>query len=162
MTPPAYSIRAATPADAETITHHRAAMFRDMAHRTEAERAEMSTRFLPWVRAQLEAGTYLGFLAVTPGAGGEQITAGAGLRFIDWPPSPGFPDAQRAHLLNVFTEPAHRQQGLARLLVQRCLDECRAHGVHNVGLHASDQGRPVYAALGFQGTNEMRLVLKSD
>lgn len=160
MTQPRYIIRAATAADAEAITYHRAAMFRDMGSGTEAARAEMSARFLPWVRDHLHAGTYLGFLAVTIEADEEVIAAGAGLRFVEWIPAIGFPDAARGYLLNVFTEPEHRQRGLARQLVARCIDECRARQIHLLALHASDHGRPLYESLGFKATNEMRIVLE--
>jgi hypothetical protein len=36
---------------------------------------------------------------------------------------------------------------------------CREQDFANVGLHASDEGRPLYEKLGFQPTNEMRLDL---
>jgi hypothetical protein len=39
------------------------------------------------------------------------------------------------------------------------IDWCRENGFINVGLHASDEGRPVYEQLGFKPTNEMRLEL---
>jgi hypothetical protein len=39
---------------------------------------------------------------------------------------------------------------------------CCQNGPRMVILHASDAGRPVYAALGFTPTNEMSLPLASD
>jgi hypothetical protein len=41
------------------------------------------------------------------------------------------------------------------------LDWLRQQGYDTVSLHASDYGRPLYEALGFKATNEMRLQLKS-
>lgn len=37
---------------------------------------------------------------------------------------------------------------------------CRGQGMPAVHLHASEDGRALYAALGFETTNEMRLRLK--
>ena len=37
--------------------------------------------------------------------------------------------------------------------------DCRSEGFGAVYLHASDAGRPLYANLGFQPTNEMTLQL---
>jgi hypothetical protein len=44
--------------------------------------------------------------------------------------------------------------------VHACIEECRARNVNLILLHASDEGRAVYASLGFQEGSEMRLFLK--
>jgi GNAT superfamily N-acetyltransferase len=62
-------------------------------------------------------------------------------------------------VLNVYTEPQHRRQGLARKLMLVVLDWCRANRVRPVILHSSDEGRPLYESLGFRPTSEMRLPL---
>lgn len=62
--------------------------------------------------------------------------------------------------MNVYTEPAQRGQGLARRLVAMALDYCRAEGIPMAALHASDAGRPIYEAMGFSETGEMRLRLE--
>jgi hypothetical protein len=46
---------------------------------------------------------------------------------------------------------------LARSLVEIILERCKELGFDTVELHASDQGRPIYASMGFAPTNEMRL-----
>jgi hypothetical protein len=40
------------------------------------------------------------------------------------------------------------------------LDWCGAHGIDHVILHASVEGRHLYESLGFEATNEMRLILE--
>ena len=40
------------------------------------------------------------------------------------------------------------------------IDWCRKEGFSAVSLHACDAGRPLYASLGFQPTNEMTLRLR--
>lgn len=49
----------------------------------------------------------------------------------------------------VLTLPEYRGRGFATRLMQRCLDYCGQRGVVTVRLDATDQGRPVYAKLGF-------------
>ena len=39
------------------------------------------------------------------------------------------------------------------------VEECRKRKLKRVALHASDIGRPLYEAMGFKSTNEMRLEL---
>jgi hypothetical protein len=48
---------------------------------------------------------------------------------------------------------------MAKRIVQAALEACRSAGLRRVTLHASEEGRPLYEALGFQATNEMRLTL---
>ena len=151
-----YTIRKATVEDISIIVHHRKGMFTDMGVDDQALIEAMEAPFRAWVSERFQNGQYHGWLAV--GADGEVI-AGAGLLLYDWIPSPLAPQPSRGYILNVYTEPAQRRQGIARRLVEEILTDCRARGLHTVVLHASAQGRPIYEALGFELTNEMRIRL---
>ena len=131
-------------------------MFADMGCTDSVRLDAMDAAFLPWVTARLERGEYLGWLALD--ATGE-VVAGAGLWIMDWPPHALGVDPRRGNILNVYVAPDYRRRGLARRLVQVALDRCRADGLGAVILHASDAGRPLYKALGFTPTNEMRRLL---
>lgn len=152
----AFAIRAATPADAETIVRHRRAMFSDMRYGDAAWLDGMVTMFRPWLLQKLETGAYLHWFALAPDG---SIAAGAGLWLMEWMPHPPGGPALRGNILNVYTEPGYRRQGLARRLVALAVEECRQRGIRYVVLHASDQGRPVYESMGFRATNEMRMAL---
>ena len=60
----------------------------------------------------------------------------------------------------MYTEPAVRRHGIAKRLMDEMIEWCRKEGFGSVSLHASEYGRPLYASLGFQATNEMRLKLR--
>ena len=153
MTLPAgYTVRPATVADAALIAAQREAMFTDMG----TEYTEAAANFTPWVQRHLTAGTYLGWLVEADGA----VVAGAGLLVMDWPPHVIDPNPLRTYLLNVYTHPAHRGHGLARLLTEAAMAETRRRGVRIMTLHASEFGRPIYEKLGFTPTNEMRVTLE--
>ena len=151
------SIRPATPDDADTIAHHRRAMFDAMyGPITPHDLAVMDATFVPYVRRGLAEGAYRGWLACT---GDGQVVAGGGLVVHEWPARPGDPNGCRAYILNVYTEPAYRRLGIARWIMTAILEWCRAQGHRTVFLHASAHGRPLYESLGFEPTNEMRLNL---
>lgn len=150
-----YTIRLATLNDVDTIAHQRSAMFTDMGLDV-VKIQSWEQPFRQWVRARLEFGEYIGFLAVSGG----DVIAGAGLWVHDWLPSPQTVSPNRGYILNVYTEPPFRRQGIARRLVELAIDHCRAQGIPTVVLHASEQGRPLYDAMGFTVTNEMRLKLQ--
>jgi GNAT superfamily N-acetyltransferase len=152
-------LQQATLEDVETITQHRLAMFRDMGHQDEAALTAMASAFRPWLRRKMAESEYLAWFVVDPQG---EIAAGLGLWLMDWPPHMVGPGARRGNILNVYTRPQDRRRGMARELMAACLDWCRANGVHTVILHSSHAGRPLYEKLGFQGTNEMRIILPSD
>lgn len=152
--PAGYALRPATPEDAATIQAQRDAMFADMgkeAHKVQA----VSATAQGWHRRMLQVGLYEGVLVQT----GADTVAGAGLLWRDWPPNPDTAEQTRAYLLNVYVQPPHRGQGLARALVQTLLARCAERGVNIVSLHASEAGRPIYEGLGFRTSAEMELIL---
>ena len=134
-------------------------MFFEMGYRDAAALDAMIAAFRPWLREKMSTGEYLAWVAAAPGG---EIVAGLGLWLVDWPPHMIGPGARRGNILNVYTERASRRRGLARGLMETALQWCRDHGIRAVILHASDDGRALYEKLGFQPTNEMRLLLEVD
>ncbi|GGK30645.1 GNAT family N-acetyltransferase [Deinococcus malanensis] len=140
--------RAAGPGNAWTIALHR--------YPEEADEAECPV-YASWVARALERGVYLGFLAFTEEGG---VVAGAGLTLLEWGPSRGDPQPYRARLVNVWTHPDWRRQGLAREAVTACLEAARQRGVTRLSLGTSVMARGLYARLGFEASaTEMTLVL---
>ena len=132
-------------------------MFADMG--TAPERLEaVAQASESWLRAALADGRYFGWL-VTLAEDPSAIVAGAGMIVMDWPPTARDQGTKRAYLLNVYTEPEHRRRGLARRLTAEALREAERLDIRVVTLHASEQGRALYEQLGFEPTNEMRIVL---
>lgn len=151
-----YSIRQAGIADLGTIVRHRHLMFAEIGHGDPAVMEKGVAQYKEWLRERLANGRYQGwFMETTSG----KVVAGAGLWLMDWPSGVVDLAPFKGFVFNVWTEPAHRRQGLSTQLMQALLAWCRAHGIHRVGLHASDAGRPVYEALGFTPGNEMTITL---
>ena len=140
----AYTIRPATLSDIPHIIDHRAGMFAEMG--IPAEFDDMAAAMLLWLRHAIPARTYLGWVAET---GQGDVVAGGGLLIIPWPPGPMTMDPRCGFIFNVYTLPAHRQQGLARRLMEAMHDHCRAEGIERVVLNASVFGKPLYDAMGY-------------
>ena len=67
---------------------------------------------------------------------------------LDWPPHPLHPDQdRRGYVLNVYVEPAHRGQGIAKALMKAGETEFEKRGIDFLVLHATDAGRPLYEAM---------------
>jgi GNAT superfamily N-acetyltransferase len=144
-----YTIRPATIADIPHIVRHREQMFRDM--QLSAAFEDMAPAFELWLRHAIPARIYLGWMAVT--AGGE-VVGGAGLIVIPWPPGPISMDPRCGFVFNVYTEPAHRKQGLARRLMDAIHDHCRGEGIERMVLNASTFGESLYRSMGYVPTGE--------
>jgi len=150
---PAITIREATADDLDVVMHHRRSMFADMGDRGPAALAASSR---PIFARGLADGTYRGWLAEDARG---NVVAGGGIIMLAYHSSPRDPDPRRAWIVNMYTEPGYRRQGLARRLMERMIEWCRGQGMATVYLHASDEGRALYDSLGFTPTNEMRLRL---
>jgi len=151
-----YEIRPATPQDLEVVLYHRRRMFEEMGFIDQQALHAMLASSSPLLGRGLMDGTYRGWLVEAPGA---VVVAGGGIIVLEFQSHPGDPRPQRAWVVNMFTESAHRRRGLARRLMETMLEWCRAEGMRFLYLHASDDGRPLYESLGFTPTNEMRLAL---
>jgi GNAT superfamily N-acetyltransferase len=149
-------LRPAGVADLPAIMRHRRCMFREMGFQNEADLDAMEATSAPFIKSGLIDGTYRGWLA----EGSAGVVAGGGMVIAGFPSTPFDPQPRRVWILNMYTEPEHRGQGLARRIMEAMIAWCREEGLAVVALHASEAGRPLYEHLGFIPTNEMRLKLK--
>ncbi len=85
----------------------------------------------------------------------------ASLCFINVMPTLDNPTGRRSHLMNVYVRPTARRRGIAKRLVSRLVEEAKSRGATEITLDATEEGRPLYESLGFEGNEEaMCLVLR--
>lgn len=152
-----YTIREATLADLDIILAQRKNMFLDIGRPDNDRLAETMKTSHVFFSDRMRTGRYRAWLVENKLG---QAIAGAGVITFDYPSSPRDPSPQRPMVVNVYTDREHRRKGIARKLMEIVIKWCRAEGFRSVMLHASDDGRPLYDALGFKPTNEMRLMLE--
>ena len=68
---------------------------------------------------------------------------------------------KRSHLMNVYTDPSYRGQGIARTMVNKLIEDAWAKGATEISLDATTMGRPLYEKLGFKASSEA-MVLNKD
>jgi GNAT superfamily N-acetyltransferase len=158
-----FTIRLASLADVDAIAEHRARMFDEMGQVPSEAFETLRAKSRERLRVFLERGEYVGWLAM-PRQHPEIIAGGAGVQLRAVLPHPlsrgnqwnGVAEGRHAIIINVFTEPPWRHQGVAMLLLERIIQWARAERLDRLVLHASEAGRALYERLGFVGTNEMR------
>jgi len=140
-----YRIRRATLHDVDVLVHHRVAMFSEMGIAIDAD--SVTDAFRDWVTRLLPAGTYRGWVVEAPAG---DIAAGGGATVLPWPPGPWYVGGRMAFVYNVYTEPAHRRRGLARMIMDAIHQWCRDEGIGVAGLNASGQAQRLYESMGYQ------------
>jgi GNAT superfamily N-acetyltransferase len=151
-----YTLRLAEAAEADVLARHRASMFLDMGEADVSAASIIENASLDHLAALIEAREYIGFLAEHEG----EVIGGGGVWLRPVLPRPGaLQGALEAYVLNVYTEPEHRRNGVARAIMEAILDWSREQQVTRVVLHASNDGRSLYESLGFEPSNEMRIKL---
>ena len=83
-----------------------------------------------------------------------KIVAAGTLAFYVRPPHPGNLAGKEAYLLNMYTLPEYRRRGLASGILTAATSYAQSQQIKRVWLHASEAGRPIYEAAGFQPSTD--------
>jgi GNAT superfamily N-acetyltransferase len=142
-----YTVRPATIDEVDLLVHHRIAMFTEMGTAIDAE--GVATAFRKWVTISITDGTYRSWVAETASS---EVVAGGGITVIPWPPGPWYIGGRIAFVYNVYTDPAHRRRGVARMIMDAIHDWCRDEGIGVAGLNASGQAQRLYESMGYVRT----------
>jgi GNAT superfamily N-acetyltransferase len=145
--PHSYRIRPATLDDVDALVHHRIGMFTDMGVPMDVKAVKEA--FGRWLADVMPSGAYRAWVVEIDSG---EVVAGGGATLIAWPPGPQHLGARIAFVYNVYTEPPHRRRGLARLIMDAIHGWCEEHGVTKFALNASEEGRPLYEAMGYRQT----------
>lgn len=159
-----FTIRLATLDDVDAIAEHRTRMFEEMGEVPPEAFQILRAKSRDRLRDLVTGGEYIGWLAM-PAQRPAIIAGGAGVQLRNVLPHPlrhpngenRIAEGRHAIILNVFTEPSWRRQGVALLLLKQIIDWARTERLDRLVLHASEAGRSLYQRLGFVDTNEMRL-----
>ncbi len=84
---------------------------------------------------------------------GEKVIGCASMVYVIFMPTFSHPTGKRAHLMNVYTNQNYRRQGIGVKMVQSLIDEAKSRGCTEIGLDATQAGKPLYEKLGFIGSD---------
>lgn len=91
-----------------------------------------------------------------------EIISTVSLCLFDRIPYPENLKGKEGYILNVYTCPGFRRQGLAKLLLQEIIIYANNHNINKLWLNSSKYGKCLYSSLGFICKNdEMVLMLKN-
>ena len=69
------------------------------------------------------------------------------------------PDGKKAYIMNMYTNPNYRRQGIAYKTLDMLVNISRERGINQISLEATEMGRPLYEKYGFvKMESEMELI----
>jgi GNAT superfamily N-acetyltransferase len=153
------SIRRASLEDVETLVDLRLALERESGHLTQDTLlAEVRRATRQYFLEALPAEAVLVWVAEAQGT----LVATSGLIFFQKPPSERNLTGLEAYILNMYTVPAWRGQGIATRLLQTLIASAKQRQAHRIWMYATQDGRPLYERAGFvpkrRHTLEMELI----
>jgi ribosomal protein S18 acetylase RimI-like enzyme len=142
-----FIIEKATEEHIEDVIKLRIGLLREVRaiKRLEDEEATI-TATREYVEEAFRNDTFISYVAKV----NEEVVGGSGLVFFKRPPYPGNLNGLEAYILNIYTSPLHRGKGIAKHLLQQCMNECEQQGMKRIWLHTTEEGKPIYAKAGFK------------
>lgn len=90
-------------------------------------------------------GTHVAYLAFD----GNKCVGTGGVCFYQILPTYFKPTGKKAYIINMYTAPEYRRQGIAKEILRLLVNESLARGATYISLEATDLGRPLYESAGF-------------
>ncbi len=144
----------ATEKDLELLMQSRQEMLRAVNHLRSDYR--FTDEFITCSMEYFKAAHQTTILAIN-----EKVIGCATMCYIDMMPTFSHPTGKRAHLMNVYTNPQYRRQGIAFKMLGFLINDAKEKGVTEISLDATELGRDLYKKHGFVESNEcMVLIVK--
>lgn len=148
--------RKAISADIENLIRLRIAFLKEVQkpETRQIDDATLKVALRTYFTLSLTNDSFVAWLAVYE----DEIVATSGLCFNQIAPGFTLPDGKVAYILNIFTLPEWRGQGLGKQIFDHILQEAKDRGYKRISLHATEDGRAIYEKFGFRLTgDEMEL-----
>lgn len=100
----------------------------------------------------LETGEHIAYLVYDK----DKFIGTGGVSFYQVLPTCHNPSGKKAYVMNMYTAPEYRRQGVAFHTLDLLVRAAESRGVSQIALEATDMGRPLYQKYGFvEMVNEM-------
>ena len=151
----ALSYRKASLADLEILTETRMEVLRSANQlSTDVDMSEVKEQSLDYYQNALKNNTHLAYLIFDE----ETFVGAGGISYFQVMPTYHNPTGKKAYIMNMYTQPNYRRQGIAFKTLDLLVADAREKGITAISLEATDMGRPLYEKYGFvKMDNEMEL-----
>ena len=108
-----------------------------------------------YYKRALETGEHITYLVYDNGT----FIGAGGVSFYQVMPTYHNPTGKKAYIMNMYTAPEYRRQGIAIHTLDLLVKDVRKQGVLQIALETTEMGRPLYEKYGFvKMEDEMELI----
>ncbi len=108
-----------------------------------------------YYKRALESGEHIAYLVYDR----DKFIGAGGVSFYQVMPTYHNPTGRKAYIMNMYTAPEYRRQGIAFHTLNLLVKDAREQGVSQIALEATDMGRPLYEKYGFvKMEDEMEMI----
>ena len=108
-----------------------------------------------YYKSALETGEHIAYLVYD----NENFIGAGGVSFYQVMPTYHNPTGKKAYIMNMYTVPEYRRQGIAFHTLDLLVKNAREQDVAQIALESTDMGRPLYEKYGFvKMEDEMELI----
>jgi len=98
-----------------------------------------------YYKRALESGEHIAYLVYDT----DKFIGAGGVSFYQVMPTYHNPTGRKAYIMNMYTAPEYRRQGIAFHTLDLLVKDAKEQGVSQITLEATDMGRPLYEKYGF-------------
>ena len=151
-----YKFRKATIEDIPLLIKCRLSLLHSAIGRGDEEKWHFVEKQIEqYYKSSILDGTHIAYLAFD----GNTCVGTGGVCFYQVLPTYYKPTGKKAYIINMYTAPKYRKQGIATQILNILIKECLDQGATYISLESTDMGRPLYEKCGFAPlSSEMQYV----
>lgn len=147
----ALNYRRATMADLEILTETRIEVLRAANQLgSNVDMSEVKKQSFEYYQNALKNDTHLAYLIFED----ETFVGAGGISYYQVMPTYHNPTGKKAYIMNMYTKPDYRRQGIAFKTLNLLVADAKARGITAISLEATDMGRSLYEKYGFVKMND--------
>lgn len=147
----ALNYRKATIADLEILTETRIEVLRAANQLSnDVDMSEVKKQSFEYYQNSLENDTHLAYLVFDD----KTFVGAGGISYFQVMPTYHNPTGKKAYIMNMYTKPDYRRQGIAFKTLDLLVADAKAKGITAISLESTDMGRPLYVKYGFTKMND--------
>ena len=151
-----YIYKKATAEDLDELVQTRIIVLRaanKLSDREDMSEVEKQSR--EYYKRALQTGEHIAYLVYD----NSKFIGAGGVSFYQVMPTYHNPSGKKAYIMNMYTAPEYRRQGIAYRTLDLLVTEAKKQGVLQIALEATQLGRPLYEKYGFSAMqDEMELL----
>ena len=147
----ALNYRKATLDDLEILTETRIEVLRAANQLNgDVDMSEVKKQSFEYYQNSLENDTHLAYLIFDD----DKFVGAGGISYFQVMPTYHNPTGKKAYIMNMYTNPNYRRQGIAYKTLDLLVADARKKGIIAISLEATEMGRPLYEKYGFLKMND--------